>query len=90
MSACATGGHAVGEAYETIRRDDADVMLAGGSEAGIYEALVGGFAAMRALIDEINGFAAPRSEYLFSPELVVRGSTAITAGQRGAVSAAYS
>ena len=49
VSACATGGHAIGEAWETIRRDDADVMLAGGSEAGIYETLVGGFAAMRAL-----------------------------------------
>jgi 3-oxoacyl-[acyl-carrier-protein] synthase II len=49
VSACATGGHAVGEAYETIRRDDADVMLAGGSEAGINETLVGGFASMRAL-----------------------------------------
>ena len=36
-----------------------------------------GFAAVRTLVDEINGFAAPRSEYLFAPELVVRGSTAI-------------
>jgi len=49
VSACATGGHAVGEAYETIRRDDADIMLAGGSEACIFEVLIGGFAAMRAL-----------------------------------------
>jgi 3-oxoacyl-[acyl-carrier-protein] synthase II len=49
VSACATGGHAVGESFEIIRRDDADVMLAGGAEAGIYEFLVGGFAAMRAL-----------------------------------------
>ncbi len=49
VSACATGGHAIGEAFETIRRDDADVMLAGGSEAGIFEPLVGGFASMRAL-----------------------------------------
>ena len=49
VSACATGGHAIGEAFETIRRDDADVMLAGGSEAGIYETLIGGFASMRAL-----------------------------------------
>jgi 3-oxoacyl-[acyl-carrier-protein] synthase II len=48
-SACATGGHAVGEAFETIRRDDADMMLAGGTEAAIYEVLIGGFAAMRAL-----------------------------------------
>jgi LacI family transcriptional regulator, repressor for deo operon, udp, cdd, tsx, nupC, and nupG len=38
-----------------------------------------GFAAVRALVDEINGFGAPRSEYLFAPELVVRGSTAIAA-----------
>ena len=49
VSACATGGHAVGEASETIRRDDADIMLAGGSEACIFEVLIGGFAAMRAL-----------------------------------------
>ena len=48
-SACATGGHAIGEAFETIRRGDADTMIAGGSEAGIHEPLVGGFAAMRAL-----------------------------------------
>ncbi len=49
VSACATGGHALGEASEIIRRADADVMVAGGAEAGIYEAIVGGFAAMRAL-----------------------------------------
>ena len=49
VSACATGGHAIGEASEIIRRDDADIMLAGGAEAGIFEILIGGFAAMRAL-----------------------------------------
>ena len=49
VSACATGGHAIGEASEIIRRGDADVMIAGGSEAGIFEPLIGGFAAMRAL-----------------------------------------
>jgi 3-oxoacyl-[acyl-carrier-protein] synthase II len=49
VSACATGGHALGEASEIIRRDDADVMVAGGAEAGIFEPMVGGFAAMRAL-----------------------------------------
>ena len=49
VSACATGGHALGESSEIIRRDDADIMLAGGTEAGIFEPLVGGFAAMRAL-----------------------------------------
>ena len=49
VSACATGGHAIGEAWETIRRGDAEAMLAGGTEASIYEELVGGFCAMRAL-----------------------------------------
>jgi len=49
VSACATGGHSIGEAWETIRRGDADVMIAGGTEAVGHEALIGGFASMRAL-----------------------------------------
>jgi 3-oxoacyl-[acyl-carrier-protein] synthase II len=49
VSACATGAHAIGEAWETIRRDDADIMLAGGSEAAIHEAVLGGFDSMKAL-----------------------------------------
>jgi len=49
VSACATGGHALGESSEIIRRGDADVMVAGGAEASIYEAIVGAFAAMRAI-----------------------------------------
>jgi 3-oxoacyl-[acyl-carrier-protein] synthase II len=49
VSACATGGHALGESSEIIRRGDADVMVAGGAEASIFEAIVGAFAAMRAL-----------------------------------------
>jgi 3-oxoacyl-[acyl-carrier-protein] synthase II len=62
VSACATGGHAIGEAAETIRRGDADVMLAGGAEAAIFEAMVGGFAAMRALStrnDDPGGASRP-------------------------------
>ena len=49
VSACATAGHALGEAAETIIRGDAQVMLAGGTEAPVHEPLVGAFAAMRAL-----------------------------------------
>jgi 3-oxoacyl-[acyl-carrier-protein] synthase II len=49
VSACATAGHAIGEAAETILRGDAEVMLAGGTEAPIIEGLLGGFAAMRAI-----------------------------------------
>jgi 3-oxoacyl-[acyl-carrier-protein] synthase II len=62
VSACATGGHAIGESYETIRRGDADTMIAGGTEAGIFEPLVGGFAAMRALStrnDDPEGASRP-------------------------------
>jgi alanine racemase len=40
-------------------------------------------AAVRALVDEINGHAAPHSEYVFRPELVVRGSTAVAPGSAG-------
>lgn len=49
VSACATGGHAVGEAMETIRRGDADVMFAGGTEAIIVPVIMAGFINMRAL-----------------------------------------
>ncbi|HEY8868461.1 MAG TPA: beta-ketoacyl-ACP synthase II [Candidatus Limnocylindrales bacterium] len=49
VSACASSGHALGEAAETIRRNDADIMIAGGSEAPLHEALVGGFCSMKAL-----------------------------------------
>jgi len=48
-TACSASAHAVGDAFEIIRRGDADVMLAGGSEAAITPMGVGGFGAMRAL-----------------------------------------
>jgi 3-oxoacyl-[acyl-carrier-protein] synthase II len=62
VSACATGGHAIGEAWETIRRNDADTMVAGGAEAGVYEPLMGGFDSMRALTrrnDDPEGASRP-------------------------------
>lgn len=49
VSACATGAHAIGEAVEVIRRGQAELMLAGGSESGIVELGVAGFCSMRAL-----------------------------------------
>ena len=48
-TACAASAHAIGDSYEIIRRGDAEVMIAGGSEASITPMGVGGFAAMRAL-----------------------------------------
>jgi 3-oxoacyl-[acyl-carrier-protein] synthase II len=48
-TACSASAHAIGDAYEIIRRCDADAMIAGGSEAAITPMGVGGFGAMRAL-----------------------------------------
>lgn len=48
-SACASGGHAIGEATDFIRQGKCDIMIAGGSEAVVTPMAVAGFAAMRAL-----------------------------------------
>jgi 3-oxoacyl-[acyl-carrier-protein] synthase II len=52
VSACATGSHAVGEGAELIRRGDADVVLAGGTEACMHPVILAGFSAMRGLVAE--------------------------------------
>jgi len=49
-TACAAGTQAIGDATEVIRRGAADVMIAGGAEAGISELGLAGFSAMRALV----------------------------------------
>ena len=54
VSACSSSNHSIGSALNIIRRGDADVMIAGGSEAGIGEIPVGAFAAMRALSTRRN------------------------------------
>jgi 3-oxoacyl-[acyl-carrier-protein] synthase II len=48
-TACTTSAHSIGDAFKIIQRSDADVMIAGGTEAAITPMGVGGFAAMRAL-----------------------------------------
>ena len=52
VSACATGSTAVGEGAEIIRRGDADVILAGGTESCIHPLILAGFCAMRGLVAE--------------------------------------
>jgi len=61
VSACSTGAHAIGDAFRSIQRGDADVMVCGGAEATVTPLGVGGFNALRAL--------STRNE---SPELASR------------------
>ena len=49
VSACSTGAHSIGEAFRTIERGDADVMIAGGTESTVTPLGVGGFCSSRAL-----------------------------------------
>ncbi|MGR3310191.1 MAG: beta-ketoacyl-ACP synthase II [Candidatus Brocadiales bacterium] len=49
VSACASGAHAIGEAFRIIQMGEADVMIAGGSEATITPLCLGGFNSMKAL-----------------------------------------
>lgn len=48
-TACASGSHAIGEAFRTIERGGADIIVSGGSEAAVCQMSVGGFCSMRAL-----------------------------------------
>jgi 3-oxoacyl-[acyl-carrier-protein] synthase II len=62
VSACASGTSACGEAFELLRRGDADVMLAGGSEAAILPIVVAAFDVMGALsmrVDDPAGASRP-------------------------------
>ena len=53
-TACSTGAHAIGDAFQLIKLDQADVMVAGGAEASICRLGIAGFAACRALSTNFN------------------------------------
>ena len=54
VTACATGSNCIGDAFRVIQRGDADVMVAGGTEASISQAAVAGFCSMKALCMDHN------------------------------------
>ncbi|MGQ0608044.1 MAG: beta-ketoacyl-ACP synthase II [Chloroflexota bacterium] len=54
VSACSSANHAIGDSMNIIRRGEADIMIAGGAEAGIGEIPVAAFSAMRALSTKRN------------------------------------
>jgi 3-oxoacyl-[acyl-carrier-protein] synthase II len=61
-TACATSANSIGDSFRMIQHGEADVMLAGGSEAAVTKLTVGGFAAMRALStrnDDPQGASRP-------------------------------
>jgi 3-oxoacyl-[acyl-carrier-protein] synthase II len=62
VTACATGNHAIGDAFKLIRYDEADVMIAGGAEAIIVPLTIAGFCAMKAMStrnDDPQGASRP-------------------------------
>lgn len=54
VTACATGANAIGDSLEILRRGDADVMIAGGTEAAITPVSVAGFGNMKAMTTKFN------------------------------------
>ena len=58
VSACATGGHNIGEAYETLKRGDAEVIITGSSDATVVPVMLASFTTMKGLGGDNNDPAA--------------------------------
>lgn len=76
-SACATSGHALGEAAATVARGDADLMFAGGAESTITPLAIGAFAQMRALSKRNDAPAAASRPYDADRDGFVLGEGAV-------------
>lgn len=63
VSACASSAHAITNSFDYIRLNKADIMIAGGSEAAITRAGVGGFSAMKALSERNDDFSTASRPY---------------------------
>ncbi len=72
VTACATGVHAIGDAARLIAMGDAEVMVAGGSEAAVCELGIAGFCASRALSTGFNDTPAARRSMPRSPATACR------------------
>ena len=60
VSACASSTNAIGDAYKIIQRNDADMMIAGGTEASITRLALAGFCAMKAMTTNLDAATASR------------------------------
>ena len=60
VSACASSTNAIGDAYKIIQRNDADMMIAGGTEASITRLALAGFCAMKAMTTNPDAATASR------------------------------
>ena len=77
VTACATGTNCIGDALRTIQYGDADVMLAGGTEAAVSPIAIAGFANMKALSTNNENPEAASCPFDKNPFLLIRTGAAL-------------